>query len=151
MARILIVAACLVCAGCGSSPALGKQERWRIPESHGKLGRDQENYPEAYSEVQVMPWPKDGLQPLIKTMTTAMRGTSCRQVHTRFGTLINESGDVEKVHVYDPSGDECEAVGSEILKRTKFLPGLLDGKPVKTVYIFILMNPPSPHPTPGGG
>ncbi len=95
--------------------------------------------PAYYLSAEVMPEPKDGIEKLKKKLIYP----SYAKEHDIEGTVqvrafIDQNGDVTKAEVVKGIGYGCDEVAKITVLYTKFNPGLIRGKPVKTQIIIPL-------------
>ncbi|HUR40864.1 MAG TPA: hypothetical protein VM240_06805 [Verrucomicrobiae bacterium] len=62
-----------------------------------------------------------------------MKGTACSKAEIIFLVVVEETGEVAGVHWTESIDDSCTQVASEAIKQMTFLPGEVNGQPVKSV------------------
>lgn len=107
------------------------------------IEEDISNDPVYYSNAEVMPEPKDGFEQLQKKLIYP----SYAKEHDIEGTVeikafIDQNGDVTDAEVVKGIGYGCDDVAKITVLYTKFNPGLIKGKPVKTQIIIPLVFKP---------
>lgn len=91
-------------------------------------------YTDVYAVVDEMPTLERGLASLQGALRAHLELTPCaRTKRLLLIAVVDRQGKVEAVHIPEPTGEACEAVGKDVVKRYTFTPGRLDGEPVKVV------------------
>ena len=80
----------------------------------------------------VMPYPIGGTTGIAKNIKYPMEAYKEKVVGRVLAVcFVDENGVVQKVEISEGLGYGCDKAAIEVLYKTKFLPGLKDGKPVK--------------------
>jgi TonB family protein len=108
---------------------------------------EEKNYdddPAYYLSAEVMPEPKNG----IEALESKIKYPEYAQKHGIQGTVkirafIDQNGDVTNAEVVEGIGYGCDEMAKITVMYTKFSPGLIRGKPVKTQIVIPLEFKPA--------
>ncbi len=129
-----------------------KEENKNVAEANDKINNPEEkslpptvkeeNFdsdPSYYTTVEVMPQPEGGIAELQKKLIyPAYAKENEIQGTVEVKAFIDQNGDVSKAEVTKGIGYGCDDVAKITVLYTKFTPGLIRGKPVRTQIIIPL-------------
>jgi len=84
-------------------------------------------------ELDKIPFPVGGIEQIAKNVVyPASAKESKLQGEVLIKTTINENGDVSSTEVVKSLEKECDNAAADAIKKTKFTPGIKDGKAVES-------------------